>query len=1019
MMLRASLLVALLIGFASASAAENPDDVAFFEKKIRPLLVEKCQACHGAEKQKGNLRVDSKAALMEGGDRGPSLVPGKPDASFLMRVLAHDGEVKMPPKSKLPNTEIESIREWIQRGAVWPESKSTMVTSKATPNAITRDFTPEERTFWAFQPIRPQTVPSNPEATHPIDAFLAAKWKDNRLTPAAPADARTLIRRVTYSLTGLPPTPEDVDAFLRDSSPRAYEQLVDRLLASPAYGEKWGRRWLDVARYADSNGMDENLAYVNAWRYRDWVIRALNSDRPFSEFVRDQIAGDLVPGGTERERMERITATGFLVVGPKMLAEDDPVKMRMDIIDEQLDTIGQAFLGLTIGCARCHDHKFDPITMADYYGLAGMFHSTRTMVNYNVVATWNERPIGTPESIARLKEYTAKLDQLKAEQSQLERKRKSESNQKIAAERKRLKDYLQAASELNQRNSPLKLVESDPVRRPGTQVVQSENFSQGNVLKLTDGYGAGIGVIINAGPTPNFAEYSIDIATAGTYQLAVRYAALESRPLQILLNGQPIAKKACAQTTGSWNPDGQRWHAESTCQLSPGKATLRFERDGPIPHLDRFALIPLTADEIKDLPLNLEDFAKSRKVSPAILRQVAEYLRHRGGRIPEGNELEMLQSDSESPIRSSKDLDDESNFSQAIQSIKSKIADLEKNKPLVDQVMAVEDSLAADIRIHLRGNHLTLGAEAPRRLPRILAGDATLSLGTGRSGRLELANWMTHPDNPLTARVMVNRLWAGHFGQGLVRTPDNFGRLGERPTHPELLDWLAMEFIRANWSMKQMHRLIVTSNAFKLASGFNPADAENRFVSHYQRRRLDAEEIRDSMLAVSDLLDRTAGGTLLKANPRQYVTSTASGNDIAYTSNRRSVYLPVIRSAVYDVLQTLDFPDPSVPNGQRSATTIPTQALLMLNSSLADKTSEAFAKGLLDKPGTDAERIQLAYRKALGRTARESELVRVEKYLAQSVENADPALSADVKRLNAWRGFCRVLFASNEFVFVE
>ncbi len=353
--------------------------------------------------------------------------------------------------------------------------------------------------------------------------------------------------------------------------------------------------------------------------------------------------------------------------------------------------------------------------------------------------------------------------------------------------------------------------------------------------------------------------------------------------------------------------------------------------------------------------------------------------------------------------------------------------------------MAVEDAKGENLRVHLRGNHTTLGAEAARRFPRIIAGDTPLSLGTDRSGRREFAEWLTRPDHPLTARVMANRVWAGHFGAGLVRTPDNFGRLGERPTHPELLDWLAAEFVSGRrgsqgepaggspsqgaWSVKHLHRLIVTSAAYRMSSQADPAalqkDPDNKLLSHFGRRRLDAEEIRDGMLAVSGLLDRTAGGTLLKATPRQYVTGTGNRNYEGYAHTRRSVYLPVIRSAVYDVLQTLDFPDPSVPNGQRTATTIPTQSLFMLNGALADQTAEAFAKSVLEVKGDDAARVREAYRRAFGRAPTAAEFDKVLAYLKRSEDATDPKLTADGNRLRVWRGLCRVLLASNEFVFVE
>ena len=368
----------------------------------------------------------------------------------------------MPPKSKLPDAEIAAIKEWVRLGAPWPVAAA----AAAPAPAGIRGFTPEEKAFWAFQPVRRPAVPKCDDAgsavANPIDAFLLAKLRGAGLAFAPPADKRTLIRRITFDLTGLPPTPAEVDTFLADNSPTAYEALVDRLLASPAYGEKWGRRWLDVARYADSNGMDENLAYVNAWRYRDWVIRSFNADKPYDEFVREQIAGDLIPGGTDAERADRLTATGFLVIGPKMLAEDDPVKMRMDIIDEQLDTLGQAFLGLTLGCARCHDHKFDPIAAADYYGLAGIFYSTKTMKNHSVVAAWNERPIGTPAAQA---EHEKSLAAAKAAVAAAEQRAKTDVEASAMAARA---DELKRLRERNgRREGPTRGGRGDGRRRRG------------------------------------------------------------------------------------------------------------------------------------------------------------------------------------------------------------------------------------------------------------------------------------------------------------------------------------------------------------------------------------------------------------------------------------------------------------------------------------------------------------------------------------------------------------------------
>ncbi|HYH64801.1 MAG TPA: DUF1553 domain-containing protein [Urbifossiella sp.] len=1000
--MRSASLTAVLLLTAPAAAQSD----AHFEKSVRPVLVEKCVACHGPDKQKGGLRVDSRAALLAGGARGPALVPGDPGKSLLLHALAHDGELRMPPKDKLPAPAVAAVAAWVKAGAPWPDSAPA---AKAPKAPGPRPITAEERAFWAFQPVKRPPVPRS-AFPNPIDAFLAAKLAEQGLALAPPADRRLLLRRVTFDLTGLPPTPAETDAFLRDPAADAFERVVDRLLASPAYGEKWGRRWLDVARYADSNGMDENLAYVNAWRYRDWVIRSLNADKPYDQFVREQIAGDLLAGGTDAERADRLTATGFLVVGPKMLAEDDPMKMRMDIVDEQLDTLGQAFLGLTLGCARCHDHKFDPIRAEDYYALAGVFASTKSMRNHSVVAAWNERPIGSAASAAALAAHEKTVAAARAEVKAADATLKTAVATRLTEERKRAAEYASAAAEVARRSGPLKLVAADPTKDApaGTVRVEAEAFARGNVLKLTDGYGAGIGVVINAGPLPNIAEYDVEVPAAGTYQFAVRYAAAEPRSVRVTVGGRLLPGEACGGKTGSWNPDTQTWHAEGVVALPAGKAVVKFARAGPFPHIDKFALLPMTPEQVAAVPLSVEQAAADRKLLASVLRQWVEDATAKGNDSFRASPAVEGEAAPEAKREATR--------------LREALAAAEKARPPVDEAMAVEDAKGENLRVHLRGNHLTLGAEVPRRVPQVF-GDAATPIGPDRSGRLELADWLTRPTNPLTARVMVNRLWAGHFGAGLVRTPDNFGRLGERPTHPELLDWLAAEFVEKGWSLKHMHRLMVTSAAYRSATQADAAavrlDPENRLLSRFPRRRLDAEEVRDGMLAVSGLLDRTVGGSLLKATPRQYVTGTGSRNYEDYDHPRRTVYLPVVRSAVYDVLQTLDFPDPSVPAGQRPTTIVPTQALFMLNGTLVDRAAEAFARALLAAPGDDPAHVAEAYRRVFGRAPTTAELDRVATYLTRSEAAADAALAPADRRVRAWRGLCRVLLASNEFVFVE
>ncbi len=1004
-MVRTALAIAFVLAATSATAAP-PDAAAHFEKVIRPLLLKQCVSCHGEQKQKGQLRLDSLAAMLEGGESGPAVVPGKPEQSLMIAALKHGEQLKMPPKEKLPDADIAALTAWVKAGAVWPDAKPT--TPKEAKPTAARAFTAEEKAFWAFQPRRPAT-------TATIDDFIQKSRDAAKLKAAPEADKLTLIRRITFDLTGLPPTSDETDAFLKDDSPTAWDKVIDRLLASSAYGEKWGRRWLDVARYADSNGMDENIAHGNAWRYRDYVIRSFNADKPYDRFVKEQVAGDLLPGDTDKERADALTATGFLVVGPKMLAEDDPVKMRMDIIDEQLDTLGQAFLGLTLGCARCHDHKFDPITQHDYYSLAGIFYSTKTMQHYNVVARWHERAIGSAESQAAISEYEKKRTAAADAVKKAERKLRDAVKARLTEERKRTREYAEAALQLAKAGGPPKLV-SDPSKdKPaGMVLVEAENYTRGNALKLTTGYGEGIGVIINAGPTPNVAEYDLDLPADGTYQVAIRYAAAEPRSTKLIVNGKQLRGDAAGERTGSWNPDKQVWFAEAVVALPKGKVTVRLERDGAFPHFDKFAILPLTSEQVKALPPTAEKLAAEKKLLPGALAAWAK-LAASWKAVPAAEELAKLAADPNGPFRSTPALESEvdDKLATALRGGRDQLASIEKTRPPVDEVMAVEDDKLQNLRIHLRGSHLTLGPEVPRRFPAILIPEMS-PLAKG-SGRLELAEWLASPANPLTARVMANRVWVGHFGRGLVRSPDNFGKLGERPTHPELLDHLANELVRSGWSVKHLHRLILKSQTYRMGTDYDAnsfrADPDNRLYWRFNRRRLDAEEQRDGMLAVAGILDRTMGGSLLPGQNRNYVNNAAANKTFdEYAKPRRTVYLPVLRSGVADVLQANDFPDPSVPAGQRNATTVPSQALLMLNSPMADQASEAFAKFLIALNPDDATRVRAAYRRAYGRDARPAEVTRAQKYLADAKAGGE---------LPAWRGLCRALFASVEFSFVE
>ncbi|MFO0807803.1 MAG: PSD1 and planctomycete cytochrome C domain-containing protein [Gemmataceae bacterium] len=771
----------LIVGAGAAAEPQpTPDDIRFFETKVRPLLVERCFKCHGREKQKGELRLDSAEAVKKAGGSGsPLFTPGKPDDSLLLRAVRHaDGVERMPPDGKLKAADIATLETWVKRGAPFP----------ATVNSTGLDAT----THWSFQPVGMPAVPSVKDTTwseSDLDRFVLAKLEAAGLTPAPPADRRALIRRATFDLTGLPPTPEEIDAFLRDDMPDAFAQVVDRLLASPAYGERWGRHWLDVARYADSNGLDENIAHGNAWRYRDYVVAAFNTDKAYDRFLLEQIAGDLLPTDTPASRHEHLIATGFLALGPKVLAEPDEKKMELDIVDEQVDTLGRTVVGLTFGCARCHDHKFDPLTTADYYGLAGVFVSTRTMEHFKKVARWHENSLASPAEIAR----------------------KAES----------------------------------------------------------------------------------DAATAKV------------------------------------------------------------------------------KDRIKELKGKLDDASKSK--------------------------LTLLQAE---------------------------LAALEKAAPELPSAMGVTEGKPTDIPILRRGNHLTPAAVVARRFPAMLTGATQASLPSDHSGRLELAKWLIDPKHPLTARVIVNRVWRWHFGKGLVRSVDNFGILGEKPTHPELVDWLATTFVRDRWSLKALHRRLMLSSTYRMSSTHDTkaatADPDNRLLWRAIPRRLEAEAIRDSLLAVGGLLDHTAGGPVLThVKNREFLFDHTSKDTTTYASDRRSIYLPVIRNHLYDVFQLFDATDAAVPNGDRATTTVPTQALFFLNSDLAARASDALAARLLAAPDrTVDERVRRLFVLAYGRPPTATESARVRRGVADfELEFADEA-NTPKRMQKAWAAVCQMVLASNEFIHI-
>ena len=1081
---------------AGEESVVTSEQLEFFETNIRPVLVEHCFDCHTGDNPESDLVLSSRAGMLAGGKFGPALRPGKPNQSLLISAIRHDEFIKMPPKEKLSTTDVVNFTQWVEMGAPWPDTPlATPVTEVVSTSEEPWQFNDRQLKHWAFQSVgnpQPPSVDSDwPKS--PLDQFIFERLAYSKLLPSAPADRRTLIRRATYDIIGLPPTSEETAAFLADDSPGAFARVVDRLLDSPRYGEHWGRHWLDVARYADSNGLDENLAYANAYHYRDYVISAFNTDKPYARFVQEQIAGDLLPEVPERqENMNRYIATGFLALGPKMLAEDDPVKMQMDIIDEQLNTLGQTFMGLTIGCARCHDHKFDPLPAEDYYSLAGIFKSSKTMENHKVVAVWYERQLASQMVLDQIVENERKYTDSQDKIDQYAATQRGVIAQQMQAQ---FADYLLAANELQQIQQqrmprrPALARQDEPFDvKDGVAIIEAEAFHRGDVECQTTGYGEGIGVVVSH--RAGFVEFDINTAVAGPYQLELRFAAKESRPVQLFVNGTLVDDEVAGQVTGSWNPDGQRWFPGGGFELRQGGNTIRLYRDGVYPHLDRLVFVSSESARWQgnaetsylsqiaaryNVNLDMVEVWRAffERIRSGSLTQfpsfaawlefteldqadftdrAAELLRKQSGGLVESVRQALIAAQPQSlpdvaavcqtllatareslpkewfsdpsPLSGPTRLSSSYLAGPARQKLKELYDERLRYavpKPELDVAMGVTEGTPEDLRIHLRGSHIALGKVAPRRVPRFIGGLDSPSIDPRQSGRLQLAQWLTDPDHPLFWRVMVNRVWHWRFGRGLTTTVDNFGLLGQPPTHPALLDWLTRRFIEGGGSLKRLHRMMMLSSTYQMGTQFDEvsstADPHNDLLWRFRRRRLTAEEMRDSMIVRGCGLDMRMGGSLLKVKNRKYVNGVrGSGITNEFVSRRRSVFLPVIRSSVFDVLQAFDFPDPAVPAGIRQTSTVAAQALMLLNSDLAEEQTLAMAKRLLDI-SDDRQRVVVAFGQTLNREPDDSEIAMGLTFVGQIRQSI--AETEKEACLKSWQSYCRVLLSSNEFAHVE
>lgn len=850
---------------AQSTEHDPAADVAFFEKKIRPMLADHCYSCHAADtKPSGGLRVDDRNGLLMGGDTGPAVVPGDPEKSLLLQRVQHDTPKRRMPKEGdlLTEAEIADLTTWIKNGAAWPRERVP-----ASIGRVRAEYEELKAHHWAWQRLTDPEVPAVSDADWPagdIDRFILAKLEAQKLPPVADADRLTLIRRITYDLTGLPPTPAAIEAFIEDPSPDAYTRLVDRLLGSPQFGERWGRHWLDVARYGESTGPSRNIPYPHAWKYRDYVIDAVNKDVPYDRFIQEQIAGDLLPTETSAERDRLLTATGFLALGVKDVNQRFKVRFIMDNVDEQIDTVSRSVLGLTVSCARCHDHKFDPIPVTDYYSLAGIFTSTDDCAGVRNKMGGGGLDYYNPAMLVKL---TSEVPEPPAEQLE------------------------EAKAKVEQTKKTWEAIRGTP---------------EGKAL----------------GPNkrPKQREFRLKYDRAQADLLALTDPAARGFAVHGVREGQTIA--------------------DTEIRIR-GEA----ERLGPT-----VARGFLTTFEVPDAP----------KVNPA------------------------------------------------------------------------------------------------------------------QSGRLELAQWLTNPKNPLTPRVIVNRVWQHLFGQGIVNTVDNFGVKGDRPSHPELLDHLASQFIRDGWSIKKLVREIVLSRAYRLGSEapatHKEVDPANRLIWRHSPRRLDAEEIRDAMLASAGKLElQPPSGSPAKelrmVEMRDNGIEARTIHEKADHGLFRSIYLPLLRGVTPKSLEAFDPVQQTLVTGQRETTTVPTQALYLLNSTFVRQQSLALAEQVLaanDK--FDTEWIQQIYLQILGRSPNEQELTRAEKFLAgyassyrgtlaaaisapteqpekessdtKSEDDADAAANPDdIDRTDkvakeetvqpkspkaaAWMNFVQALYASAEFRFVR
>ncbi|MFY9253995.1 MAG: DUF1553 domain-containing protein [Fuerstiella sp.] len=1046
---------------SAQDTATQPVDKAgldFFEAKIRPVLIAHCYECHSAEAKnvKGGLLLDSREAAHKGGDSGPAVVPKDVDESLLIGALKYDG-FEMPPKGKLPDAVIADFVKWVEMGA--PDPRDGEVTES------TIDFD-QAGQHWAYQPITSPELPAVQRTDWPandIDHFTLAKMEELKLQPVDKAGKRELIRRATFDLIGLPPTPEDVAAFLEDDSDDAFAKVINRLLQSQHYGERWGRYWLDVARYSEDQAHTFSVtANTNGFRYRDWVVAAFNNDMPYDKFVRMQIAGDLI-GSESEESYDHLVALGFFGLGAQYYKNSDAAKAAADELDDRVDTLTRGFLGLTVSCARCHDHKFDPIPTQDYYSLAGIFRSSKLhnapLCEASEVEAYNagqrriksteedikkflaeEKTTAAETKVGETAKYvetvwryqTAKANGQPAKTAELakqadvnefllkrwinflEAKNKGKVSAlddwfdlkpeggavadvvpaEVTTVANEFQQYIQQLLDVRDGVSTTNLVDAGDgtakPHRPG-----SPRFVSPLVTKVRPTAGIDIDItgakqlflVVSEGGNGNSCDHSDWLAPTligdkGELKLTeVTWKSLDGfggGKIDRNYEGKPL------KVGGKAYDNGIGVHAPCVIAYDLPEGYQRFRATGG---LDNSGSDQGGCGEQASVQFSV------------YTEQPAE------GPISPGKDVLSIVLGKDGPFAISDD--DLENFltgdkrDQLIQ-LKADFEDAKKTAPPMYAVAhSYAEAKAEDMRVFVRGNPARQREVAPRRFLRVLAGEDRAHYTEG-SGRRDLADAITRPDNPLTARVIVNRIWQHHFGRGIVGTPSNFGQQGEPPTHPALLDYLAARFIESGWSIKSLHRDIMLSATYQLSTANHEAnaqiDADNRFVWRMNRQRLDVEAWRDALLDVSGKLDRSIGGPS---------TNLADVNNV-----RRTVYAKVSRHELDNLLRMFDFPDANITSSKRSETTVPQQQLFVLNSPFMVEQAKAFAARLhTEKPDSDEDRIQRAFALAYGRPPMQREL---EIGLTYLNSERDPD-----NKLTQWESYAQALLGGNEFMYLD